>query len=65
MEEGNRINMHHTILVHIARVNLEEHGTKIETVRYSPVNLGGQKVQKECTVRFQVYFNLQWHAGRR
>ena len=30
------------ILVHIGQVNPEEHDTKVETVRYSPVNSVGQ-----------------------
>ena len=36
----------HAILVHISRVNLEEHGAKVETLRYSPVNLVGQDSTK-------------------
>ena len=32
----------HAILVHIRRVNQAEHGTLVETVRYSQVNLVGQ-----------------------
>ena len=32
----------HDILARITRVNSEEHGTKVETVRYSPVSLVGR-----------------------
>ena len=38
--------MFHPILVHISGVNLEENGTKVETVRYCPVNLVGQDSPK-------------------
>ena len=31
---------------YISRVNWEEHGTKVETVRHSPVNLDGQASTK-------------------
>ena len=33
--------MYHAILVKIRWVNSEEHGTKVKTVRYSPVNIVG------------------------
>ena len=36
----------HAILVHTSRVNLEEHGAKVDTVRSSPVNLDGQDSTK-------------------
>ena len=43
----------HDILVQIRRVNSEEHGKDVETVRYSPVNLVGQDSTKSVyrTVR--------------
>ena len=48
--------IYHVILVYIRRVNPEEHGTKVETVRYSPVSLVGYRtVHKVCTVQFKVY----------
>ena len=50
----------HAILVHITRVNLEDNGTKVVSVRDSPGNLGGRDSTKMCTVQFQVYFNLKW-----
>ena len=48
------------ILVQISRVNAEEYGTKVDTLRYSPVNIVSRTVQKVCTVQFQVYFRVQW-----
>ena len=36
----------HAILVNIRRVNSMEHGTKVETVRKSPVDLIGQAYTK-------------------
>ena len=47
----------HAILVHISKVNLVEHSVKVETVRYSSINLVGQ--DRVCTVRFQVYFSIE------
>ena len=49
-------------LVHINKVNLDEHGVKVETVRWSPFNTVGQDGTKLCTVRFQVYFRMVWYA---
>ena len=51
--------LNYAILVHVSRVNLEEHGAKVGTVRCSPVNLVAQDSTKVCTVQFQVYFSLQ------
>ena len=51
----------HDILLMIRQVNLEDYGTKVETVRCNPVNLVGRDSQGVCTVQFQVYFNLQWY----
>ena len=41
-----RHHIYHAILVHTSRVNLEEHGSKVGTVRQSPVNLVGQNKTK-------------------
>ena len=49
----------HAILVHISRVNSEEHGTKVETVRYSPFNLVGQDSTKGVYSPVQSYLLLQ------
>ena len=52
------------IYIYIYRrgVHPVEHGTKIETVRYSPVNFVGRASTKRCTVQFQVYSRLQGHS---
>ena len=52
----------HAILVHIRRVNSEEHGTKVGTVRYnSPVNLVGQDSTKSVQYStISSFFQLQW-----
>ena len=39
------------ILVHISRVNLEEYGAKVNTVRSSPVNLVGAGQYKKCVLQ--------------
>ena len=44
------------------RINSDEHGPKVETVRYSPVNLVGQESSKSvystisCLLQFKVTF---------
>ena len=48
----------HDILVNIRLVDSVEHGTKIETMRYSPVNLVGQ--YKKCVqygFKFTPFYN--------
>ena len=59
----------HAIVVHITRVNLEDYGTKVGSVRYSPVNLGGRDSTKsvnstilrilQSTVVYMYYLNLR------
>ena len=47
----------HVILIQISRVNSEEHGTKVDTVRLNQVNFVEQDNTKFGSVRFQVYFS--------
>ena len=54
-----------TLLVKMINwLNWEEYlnGTKVDTVRYSPVNFVGRASTKRCTVQFQVYSRLQGHS---
>ena len=50
----------HAILVHIRRVNLEEHGAKVDTVRYSPVNLVGQDSTKSVHIQYAFKFTSEY-----
>ena len=54
-------------MVQIRRVNLEEPGTMVETLRYSPVNLVGQDSTKKCVqynFKFApVYSDSPWFSS--
>ena len=48
--------IYHDILVYISRVNSEEYHSKVESVRYSPVNLLGQNSTKSVYGSISSFF---------
>ena len=54
--------LNHAVLVHITWVNLEDYGTKVGSVRYSPVNLGGRDSTKNVysTILSLLQSTVEW-----